>query len=162
MTATNDDTTHDRRRRLVDEPDLRLHHTHAEPLAAEITSLLDRLIADTMTFVIIEVGDPEANRYLQFLTYDGRTMIAESVGDENLAPGFGLTGAERQKLTRLGWNPPEGARRAGNYWRRWEPPDPFDAGQLAALTLIRVHHLTDPAQAVITAADAQPPVGHDE
>lgn len=163
MTTTNDGgMTDDRKIRLADELHLGLHHAHAEPLAAEITGLLRRLIEDTMTFMIIEIGSSYANRYLQFLTYDGTAMLAESVGDENLHPGFGLTGAERQKLLRLGWNPPQDGPHNGNYWRQWEPPSPFDAGQLAALTLLRVHNMTDPAQAVVTAADAQPPVGHDE
>lgn len=157
----HDNAANGGRIRLTHDPNLRLHHVHAEPLAAEITGLLQRLIEDTMTFVIIEVGPAHANRYLQFLTYDGTALLAESVGDDYLEPGFELTGGERQKLARLNWNPPTPGEHTGNYWRRWAPPDPADAGQLAALTLIRVHHLTDPAQVVITAADAQPPVNDD-
>lgn len=133
---------------LARDPELRLHHTHAEPLAAEIAVILDRLITDRYTFVIIAVG-PAPNRFVQFLTEDGTTLWGEAVGERHAED---LDARQSLELLRLGWrSPDEEPKHAGNYWRRWEPPDILDAAQLAALTLIKVHGLDHPERAELVA-----------
>lgn len=137
--------------RLVDDPDLALHSVHAEALAMELRALLERLVADTRTFLIVDVGD--RGRFVQVITCDGTRLHAESVGDAFVGEAAPLDDAERDELARLGWEPPD---RDGcvNWSVGWDPPDLDDAAQLLALTLSRVHHLTDPADALLTAGEA--------
>ncbi len=137
---------------LSAEDGLRLHHAHAEPLAAELAELLTRLIDDRHTFVVVEAG--VTNRFVQFIACEGEWLRAESVGNRYL-DGDALTLRDELELARLGWNSPEtDDGDCGNYWRMWDPPNVLDAAQLAALTLCRVHRLTAPGHAMLTAARA--------
>ena len=152
----NDSDTHDpasERVALASDGGLLLTHSHAEPLAQELAHLLVRLIEDQHTFVIIEI--PGTNRYVQFIAEDGHWLRGETVGNRNMGGYVPLTTTELNELELLGWNSPDSdTGDSGNYWRMWTPPDIFDAAQLAALTLCRVHHLAEPDHATITAARA--------
>lgn len=137
---------------LAAEEGLRLNHTHAEPLAAELAGLLVRLLDDRHTFVIVEVDD--TGRYVQFIASEGDWLRAESVGSRYL-DSDPLSTRDEFELARLGWNTPDSDDgNSGNYWRMWDPPDVLDAAQLAALTLCRVHRLTAPGHATLIAARA--------
>ena len=146
---------------LADEVDLTLRHAHVAPLAAELAVLLERLVRDRYTSLVVEVDDVPS-RYVQFLTHDGTSLIAESVSDcyldaDDARP---LTDRERIELVRLGWNEPDGTERGhGNYWRCWTPPDIGDAAQLGALTLVRVHGLDRPDGLTATADRCPPSCG---
>jgi len=137
---------------LADERGLRFHHVHVEALAAEITVMLDRLVSDRHTFAIFEVGT-DRNHYLQFISEDGTRLLGEAVGERH-APD--IDARQQLQLMRLGWRlPDEEPNCAGNYWRKWEPPDILDAAQLAALTLVKVYGLDRPDRASIRAHRTQ-------
>ncbi len=109
---------------LALEPGLRFHDVHAEALAAEIAVMLDRLVSDRHTFVIFEVGTGR-NHFVQFISEGGTRLLGEAVGERH-APD--LDARQQLQLMRLGWRlPEEEPNCAGNYWRKWEPPDLLDA-----------------------------------
>lgn len=139
---------------LADDPDLRIHSAHAEALAAEILTLVLRLVADRNTFLIIDVGSPD--RYVQVLTHDGSRVWAETVGDRFLPSDAPLTPDQVNRLVRLGWEPPA-VDGFGNWTRCWEHVDLAELAQLLTLTLVTVHHLTDPSKSTVTACSASPP-----
>lgn len=151
----DDSDTHDSVERvaLASDQALGLSHTHAEPLAQELVHILTRLINDRHTFFVVELAG--TGRFVQFIACDGDWLRGESVGNRYLDEADLLSTAEQRELELLGWNPPEDdTGDSGNYWRMWEPPDVFDAAQLAALTLRRVHHLSATSQVLLTAERA--------
>jgi hypothetical protein len=117
----------------------------------ELTGLLERLVAATHSFLVIDL--PSCGRYVQFLTEDGDWLRAETVGnrwlDHDIEAHLGED--DDALLVRFGWMPTgsdEGD--CGNYWRMWDHTEVAEAAQLAALTISRVHGLRVPESSNIT------------
>jgi hypothetical protein len=116
----------------------------------ELTGLLERLVAGTHSFVVIDL--PSCGRYVQFLTEGGDWLRAETVGNRWLDDiEAQLDKDDDALLVRFGWHPTgsdEGD--CGNYWRLWDRTQIAEAAQLAALTISRVHGLQVPESSLIT------------
>jgi hypothetical protein len=114
----------------------------------EITGLLERIVEERHAYLIVDL--PQWHRYVQFVTTDGEWVRGETVGNEYLEFEASLTEDDDRLLLQLGWNPVEPREEAcGNYWRHWNADELQAAGALAALTLVQVHGLRLPNQAVV-------------
>lgn len=95
------------------------------------------------------VDEEGSNRFVQFAR-SGPVLRAESVGERYLSGHDHLSGAQRDALTRLGWQDPD---ESGNHWRQWEAPLPLrDVAAFALETLEYVHGAQDVEQLRFDAA----------
>lgn len=112
------------------------------PLLAEA---LDRLASDD--HLIIDVAG--TSRYVQFAAFE-LGLRAESTDNRYLGAGEQLTYEQVSWLVDHGWCPPD---ESGNFWRHWEPADPYQAAIVAVCTMHKVHGVTDPRELAFSSDD---------
>jgi hypothetical protein len=75
--------------------------------AAGLAGLLSRLSRDPGRWILSTKDTENLNHYLQFLTFEDGSMIAECVSNTCLQGSDCWTKAQEQALVELGWNEPE-------------------------------------------------------
>jgi hypothetical protein len=105
-------------------------------LAAGLPDLLDRLVSDPGRWILIlEVGPPAANRFVQYLAYEDGSLAAETVSNRYLADRHRHSERTHRLLRSLGWWPPSETK--PNWWsmQATMEPDVQAAARLGVATL---------------------------
>lgn len=105
-------------------------------LAAGLPDLLDRLASDPGRWIVIlEVGPPAANRFVQYLAYEDGSLAVEAVSNRYLAAPHRHGERTHRVLRGLGWQPP--SRKKPNWWsvQATMVPDVEGAARLGVATL---------------------------
>lgn len=109
----------------------------------------DERIRTAITRVLIKGGFAvfacSDDYYVQVLRRADGTLIGEAVGNKNLRAPLRLTGEQEDKLTKMGWLPPD--PESSNFHRRWADAsslDPSVPSQVLGQTLHDVYGWKDP------------------
>lgn len=105
-------------------------------LAARLSDLLDRLAADPGRWILIlEVGPPAANHFIQYLAYEDGSLAAETVSNRYLTVPHRHSERTHRLLYGLGWRPPSKSK--PNWWSAQATmvPDAEAAARLGISTL---------------------------
>lgn len=108
-------------------------------VVAGLPSLLRRLVADPGRWILVlQVGPPEGNHYVQYLVCEDGSLVAEAVSNHYLVGPHRHSELEHSTLRTMGWAPPSPGSGNWRFVQATLDPDLETVAHLGASTLQRV------------------------
>jgi len=101
-----------------------------------LPSVLERLVRDPGRWILV-IEQGEGGRYLQFLALKGGTLVAEVSSNQFLSGDDEWTADDAARLVSFGWQQPEKAAGAPNYYRVSPKPSGVGAAAQLAITTLQ-------------------------